>query len=160
MEAQLKSLENAFYFAMISTYAQGMHLLSEASRAYKYELNIAEIARIWRGGCIIRSAFLNIIYKAFGNNKSLMHLFQDKEAEEALKDSERGIRDILQAAIVNGLGMPAFAASLGYFDSFRKASSGSNLIQAQRDFFGAHQYEKNNAPGVFHTQWTGIKSAK
>lgn len=160
VEAQLKSLEDAFYFAMISTYAQGMHLLSEASRVYKYELDIAEIARIWRGGCIIRSAFLNIIYKAFVDNKTLAHLFLNKEVEAVLKGSEKGIRDIVQTAIANGLGMPAFAASLGYFDSFRKASSGSNLIQAQRDFFGAHQYEKNNAPGVFHTQWTGIKSAK
>jgi 6-phosphogluconate dehydrogenase len=160
IDQQIKSLEDAFYFAMISTYAQGMHLLSKASEAYKYNLNIADIARIWRGGCIIRSEFLNTIYKAYSDDKELVHLFMNTGVESALKETESGIRSILQTAMANGLGMPAFAASLGYFDSLKKASSGSNLIQAQRDFFGAHQYEKINASGVFHTQWTGIKSAK
>jgi len=160
VEGQLKALEDAFYFAMISTYAQGMHLLAEASRVYEYELDIAAIAGIWRGGCIIRSAFLNTIYKAFSKDKVPAHLFLDQDVEMLMKDSEKGIRAILQAAIGAGHSMPAFAASLGYFDSLRKAASGSNLIQAQRDFFGAHQYEKIDAPGMFHTQWTGIRSAK
>lgn len=159
-EEQLKALEDAFYFALICTYAQGMHLLSKASDIYKYDLNIADIARIWRGGCIIRSSFLNIIYKAYTDDRTLAHLLMNKDVTEALKSSEKGIRSILQTAIGNSCGMPAYAASLSYFDSFAKSSSGSNLIQAQRDFFGAHQYEKVNTTGVFHTQWTGIKSAK
>jgi len=157
---QLKLLEQAFYFALISTYSQGMHLLSKASEAYKYDLDLADIARIWRGGCIIRSGFLNIIYKAYSDGKGLDHLFMDDNVAHALKDAAPAIRSILQNGIANGLGMPAFAASLGYFDSFRKANSGSNLIQAQRDFFGAHQYEKTGEPGIFHTRWTGIRSAK
>lgn len=159
-DEQLKALEDAFYFALICTYAQGMHLLVKASEIHKYNLNIADIARIWRGGCIIRSSFLNIIYKAYAGDKTLAHLLMNKDVTEALKSTEKGIRTILQTAIGSRLGMPAYAASLSYFDSFTKANSGSNLIQAQRDFFGAHQYEKTDAPGVFHTQWTGIKSAK
>lgn len=153
LKLQLHALENAFYCAMATTYAQGMHLLSRASIAYHYHLDAGAIARIWRGGCIIRSSFLNDIYHAFKKNPALEHLFLDSDIQHSLQNTEAGLRTILTQAIQAGIGMPAYGASLSYYDSINKANLSSNLIQAQRDYFGAHKYEKNGFEGDFHTEW-------
>ena len=149
----LAKLEQAFYFAMIVTYSQGMHLLSKASAEYKYELNLAEIARIWRGGCIIRSVFLENIYQAFTKNNTLGHLLLDNEVQALVTVTLPGARAVVSSTIAAGLATPAFAAALSYFDTIRSANMPSNLIQAQRDFFGAHTYELKGEYGFYHTEW-------
>ena len=147
------NLEQAYYFSMVTTYAQGMHLLYKASEAYNYKLELDQIAKIWRGGCIIRSAFLENIYTAFQANAKLEHLFLDTSVQSILKNSLTGIRTVVSSAALYGLALPAYASSLNYFDTFRSERMPSNLIQAQRDFFGAHTYELIGKEGVFHTEW-------
>lgn len=153
-EALLSSLEQAFYFSMVVTYAQGMHLLEKASQEYGYGLQLAEIAKIWRGGCIIRSSFLNDIFNAYQQDPAVEHLLLDAQVTALIQEAVPGARTIVAAAITAGLALPAYAASVSYFDSFRTARLPSNLIQAQRDYFGAHTYELIGHEGVFHTQWT------
>ena len=153
-EAFLAQLEQAFYFNMVITYAQGMQLLTKASKDYSYELQLAEIAKIWRGGCIIRSGFLNEIYNAYKQAPDLAHLLLDGQVQQLVKDSASGSRAVVATAVTAGLAVPAYAACLSYFDTFRTARMPSNLIQAQRDYFGAHTYELIGHEGVFHTQWT------
>ncbi|PJJ60811.1 NADP-dependent phosphogluconate dehydrogenase [Hymenobacter chitinivorans] len=153
-EAFLESLEQAFYFNMVITYAQGMHLLAKASKDYGYGLQLAEIAKIWRGGCIIRSRFLSDIFNAFQHAPDLAHLLLDEPVRALVSAAVPGARTVVAAAVTAGIAAPAYAASLSYFDTFRSARMPSNLIQAQRDFFGAHTYELIGHEGVFHTQWT------
>ena len=153
-EAFLASLEQAFYFSMVVTYAQGMQLLAKASREYSYGLQLAEIAKIWRGGCIIRSSFLNDIFNAYQQAPELEHLLLDGRVREVVSQAVPGARTVVAAAVTAGIALPAYAASLSYFDTFRSARMPSNLIQAQRDYFGAHTYELIGHEGVFHTQWT------
>jgi 6-phosphogluconate dehydrogenase len=152
-EEFLAELEQAFYFAMIVTYAQGMQMLSNASVEYKYDLNLSEIAKIWRGGCIIRSTFLNDIYNAYVKDNNLPHLLLDESVAKTVNENIAGVRSVVSASLKSGIAVPAFAASLSYFDAFRSKRMPSNLIQAQRDFFGAHTYELIGKEGVFHTQW-------
>ncbi|NLO52177.1 MAG: NADP-dependent phosphogluconate dehydrogenase, partial [Bacteroidales bacterium] len=153
-DAYLSTLEQAFYFSMVTAFAQGMHLLYKASREYEYGLNLALIAKIWRGGCIIRAAFLENIYKAFNNDPKLQHIFLDKSIGESLAKSANGIRTVVSDAASQGISVPAFSAALSYFDAFRSENMPSNLIQAQRDYFGSHTYELRGKEGIFHTQWT------
>ncbi len=150
----LTALEQAFYFSMIITYAQGMHLLALASAEYNYNLQLDQIAKIWRGGCIIRSEFLKDIYNAHQGKSGLQHLLLDWHVEQEVKDAAPGARKVISAVISAGIAAPAFASSLSYFDNFRTARMPSNLTQAQRDYFGAHTYELIGKEGVFHTQWT------
>lgn len=149
----LKALEEAFYFSMAVTYAQGMFQLSLASAEFKYELKLAEIAKIWRGGCIIRSLFLNDIYNAYKKDNNLPHLLLDSEVGQVINSVVPGARQIVSAAAAAGIGAPGYAAALSYFDAFRSARMPSNLTQAQRDYFGAHTYELVGKEGKFHTQW-------
>jgi 6-phosphogluconate dehydrogenase len=151
--AFLKSLEQAFYFNMIVTYAQGMQLLSNASAEYKYDLKLDEIAKIWRGGCIIRSQFLNDIYNAYQKDAKLAHLLLDGGVAKIINEVVAGSRTVVSAATAAGIAAPAYASCLSYFDAFRSARMPSNLIQAQRDYFGAHTYELIGKEGTFHTQW-------
>ncbi|MCK8141048.1 NADP-dependent phosphogluconate dehydrogenase [Flavobacterium sp. I-SCBP12n] len=146
-------LEQAFYFSMVSAYAQGMHLLFKANEEFKYDLNLDLIAKIWRGGCIIRSAFLEDIFTAYQKEAKLEHLFLDDSIHNNLTKSIAGIRTIVSDAVLHGIAIPAFSTSLSYFDNFRCASMPTNLIQAQRDYFGAHTYELIGKQGVFHTIW-------
>jgi len=154
----LKQLEQAFYFSMIMSYAQGMHLLAQASAEYKYDLQLTTIAKIWRGGCIIRSTFLNDIFNAFERDNNLAHLLLDGGVARLVQGAVPGMRAVVGAAVAAGVAVPAFASALGYFDAFRTARLPSNLIQAQRDYFGAHTYELVGKEGVFHTQWTGLRA--
>jgi 6-phosphogluconate dehydrogenase len=149
----LAFLEQAFYFSMVVTYAQGMHLLFKASETYHYELKLDQIAKIWRGGCIIRAKFLEDIYLAFHTNPMLEHLLLDGSIQSTLKNSLTGIRKVVADAATSGLAIPAYASSLSYFDTLRSERMPSNLIQAQRDFFGAHTYELIGKEGAFHTEW-------
>ncbi|MBD1393669.1 NADP-dependent phosphogluconate dehydrogenase [Mucilaginibacter glaciei] len=156
-EEILSALEQAFYFTMIISYAQGMQMLSNASAEYKYDLKLDEIAKIWRGGCIIRSKFLENIYGAYGKDKNLEHLLLDGDVAKLVEGTIPGIRKIVSAAVAAGIAMPAYSASLSYFDAFRSERMPSNLTQAQRDYFGAHTYELIGKEGTFHTLWAPTK---
>ena len=155
----LAKLEQAFYFSMIIVYAQGMHLLYKASETYDYKLRLDQIAKIWRGGCIIRSNFLEDVYKAFQSSTELEHLLLDATVQSILKSNLPGIRAVVSDAAQHGLPLPAFAACLNYFDAFRSKKMPSNLIQAQRDLFGAHTYELIGREGSFHTEWNSNAEA-
>lgn len=150
-------LEEAFYFAMASAYAQGMHLLYVANKEFDYKLNLDLIAKIWRGGCIIRSEFLEDIYSAYQKKPELKHLFLDEDIHQQILKSIPGIRKMVTDAVLQGIAVPAFATSLSYFDNFRTEEMPANLIQAQRDFFGSHTYELKGKEGVFHTEWEETK---
>lgn len=149
----IAEIEEAFYFAMVSAYAQGMHLLYHANIDFKYDLNLALIAKIWRGGCIIRSEFLEDIYAAYQNDEKLNHLFVDDSIRKSLVKSITGIRTFVSSAALHGIATPAYGVALSYFDNFRNREMPANLIQAQRDFFGSHTYELKGKEGVFHTEW-------
>ncbi len=132
----LVKLEQAFYFSIVTTFTQGMHLLFKASQAYKYNLKLDDLAKIWRGGCIIRAAFLEDIYNAYQKNKKLENLLTDETIQSHLKESLPAVREVVTGAMAFGIAVPAYAASLSYFDTIRSEQMPSNLIQAQRDFFG------------------------
>lgn len=149
----IAKLKEAFYFSMIITYAQGMHLLLQASEEYEYKLNLAQIAKIWRGGCIIRSQFLDTIYSAFDLHPNLPHLLLDSKVELLVQESLSDARLVVSKAIQQGIAMPAYAASLSYFDTLRSESMPDNLVQAQRDYFGAHTYERIDREGIYHINW-------
>src|ERR1700761_4080965 len=148
----LKQLEQAYFFSMVITYAQGMFMLANASTEYKYDLHLGEIAKIWRGGCIIRSEFLNDIYEAYHTNAGLKHLLLDAGVEKQVSASVADARTVISEVIAAGIAAPSYAASISYFDNFRTGRMPSNLTQAQRDYFGAHTYELIGKEGVFHTQ--------
>ncbi len=154
----ISMLEQALYFATITVYTQGMALLQAASQKYKYDLKPESIAKIWRGGCIIRAALLEDIYTAFSQEPRLPNLMVNKLFAEKLLHSERGIRNIIPEAVENGIPVPALMMSLAYYDSYRSGWLPANLLQAQRDYFGAHTYERIDKEGIFHTQWNQNKS--
>ncbi|MGH8100308.1 MAG: NADP-dependent phosphogluconate dehydrogenase, partial [Chthoniobacterales bacterium] len=147
------AVRNALYASKIVSYAQGMELLSAASKQYNWNLNFGDIATIWRGGCIIRAIFLNRIVEAYQRNPALHNLLLDRYFTRIIRKAQRNWRVAVSTAIRHGVAVPAFSASLAYFDSYRSARLPSNLLQAQRDFFGAHTYERVDKPGVFHTEW-------
>ena len=149
-EAQL---EQALYFAMITSYAQGLHLLEAASREFKYELNLKEISQIWRGGCIIRAVLLEDIYQAYKKQPELPHLYTDESIQQQLKEILPGTRNVVITALTNGIAVPCFASALTYYDALRTDKSPLNLTQAQRDFFGAHTFERIDEEGIFHAEW-------
>jgi 6-phosphogluconate dehydrogenase len=152
-ERVIDQLEQALRFAMIATYAQGMALLRVASDKYEYNLKPVEIAKIWRGGCIIRAAMLDDIREAFTRQPDLANIMVDSHFARILNDRQTEARETLKLALDNGIPMPAFAASVAYFDSYRTGRLPANLIQAQRDDFGSHTYERIDRDGTFHTEW-------
>jgi 6-phosphogluconate dehydrogenase len=149
----ITAVRDALYASKIVSYAQGMELLGAASSSYKWNLNFGDIATIWRGGCIIRAKFLNRIVDAYARDPQLHNLLLDSYFRDILKDTQHNWRIAVSTAVQHGVAVPAFSASLGYFDSYRSARLPSNLLQAQRDFFGAHTYERVDKAGVFHTEW-------
>ena len=152
-DALIEDVHRALFAAKICSYAQGMALLRAASKEYDYNLPLGDIARIWRGGCIIRARFLNDIAKAYEHNPDLTNLLLDPYFKDAFLSRQDALRRVIQTAV--GLGIPclAFSASLGYFDAYRTARLPANLTQAQRDYFGAHTYRRIDKEGVFHTEW-------
>jgi 6-phosphogluconate dehydrogenase len=149
----VNAVRDALYASKIVSYAQGMELLHAASSEYKWNLNLSDIATIWRGGCIIRAKFLNRIVEAYRRDPALHNLLLDRYFTKIIRKAQRNWRVAVSTAIKHGVAVPAFSASLAYFDSYRQARLPANLLQAQRDFFGAHTYERIDKPGVFHTEW-------
>jgi len=149
----IEAVKQALYASKIVSYAQGMELLGAASHQYNWNLNFGDIATIWRGGCIIRAKFLNRIVEAYNRDPALHNLMLDSYFGDIIANTQDNWRVAISKAVEHGVAVPAFSASLAYFDSYRSARLPSNLLQAQRDFFGAHTYERVDKPGVFHTEW-------
>ena len=156
-EEILNDLESTLYSAKIISYTQGFTLLSDADKKYKWNLNMAEIAETWRGGCIIRSSFLDKIAAAFRNNNELINLVLDDYFKVELTKSLQGFKSICSIALLNEIPVPAFTSSLNYFNGLKSKKLPANLIQAQRDYFGAHTYERVDKERnmFFHSNWTG-----
>jgi 6-phosphogluconate dehydrogenase len=152
-KAFLDQLKNAFYAGSVITFSQAMALLLKASSDHKYDLNLESIARIWRGGCIIRASLLEPIMTAFHKTPELTNLLLEKNLGHEVVERESDLRSVVQTAVVWGLPAPALMASLAYYDGLRAKWLGANLIQAQRDYFGAHTYERVDEKGTFHTHW-------
>ena len=144
----------ALYAAKVTSYAQGMALLRQASNEYKYDIDLAEVAKIWRAGCIIRAALLSDVRSAFSRNPALVNLMLDDHFSKVMASGQQALRDIVQAAVAAGIPVPALSSSLAYYDSYRSARLPANLTQGHRDFFGAHTYRRVDRDGVFHTDWT------
>ncbi len=149
----LRQLESALYAAKICAYAQGFAVLQAASETYQWNLPMGQIAKIWREGCIIRSQFLDLIASTFAKRRDVENLLATPEFVAMMKADQKALRRTIADAALAGLPIPALSAALAYFDSYRQARGTANVIQAQRDFFGAHTYERTDGPGSFHTQW-------
>jgi 6-phosphogluconate dehydrogenase len=153
-------VRDALYCSKICSYAQGMALLSAASKEMAFNLNLSEISRIWKGGCIIRARFLDKIKKAFADEPALSNLLLAPEFKQSILDRQTAWREAIATAAKMGIPVPAFSASLDYFDTFRRDRLPQNLTQAQRDLFGSHTYQRIDREGVFHTEWQEVKEAK
>jgi len=153
----INDIKRALYASKIVSYAQGYTLLREAAKEYGWNLNYGGIALLWRGGCIIRSVFLGKIKEAFDHNPGLANLMLDPYFKERVEAAQEGWRKVVATALVNGVPVPAFTTALNYFDGYRSARLPANMLQAQRDYFGAHTYERTDKPRgqFFHTNWTG-----
>lgn len=152
-QEMISAVRDALYAAKICSYAQGFALMRLASKEYDYNLNYGEIARIWRGGCIIRARFLNDIRQAFVRNPDLKNLMLDSEFAQALNVRQSALRKLVSLAAESGIPVLAFSSALAYFDAYRSARLPANLTQAQRDYFGAHTYRRVDREGMFHTEW-------
>jgi 6-phosphogluconate dehydrogenase len=154
-KALVDDLRQALYASKIVSYAQGYQLMRAVAEQHGWDLNYGGVALLWRGGCIIRSVFLSRIKEAFDRNPALVNLLLDPFFADALDSAQPAWRRVLQAAIGLGIPMPATSAALAYFDGYRSARLPANLLQAQRDYFGAHTYERTDRPRgeFFHTNW-------
>jgi 6-phosphogluconate dehydrogenase len=155
VDTYISKIRDALYCSKMCSYAQGMALIAKASAEYNYNVNLPEVARIWKGGCIIKAAFLGKIQTAFTDNPNLPNLLLAPEFKQSILDRQQAWRDVLVLANKMGIPVPAFSASLNYFDSYRSDRLPQNLTQAQRDYFGAHTYERTDKPRgeFFHTEW-------
>jgi 6-phosphogluconate dehydrogenase len=149
----LKQLQGALFTGMIIVYAQGMALLAVASEHYAYHLSLESVARIWRGGCIIRSKLLEDICTAFRLKSNLSNLLLDSNLAQKIMAHQEELRHVLYQSSLSGVPMPALMVTLSYLDAYRSAWQPDNLIQAQRDYFGSHRYERIDSKGTFHTEW-------
>ena len=156
-EAFLEQLRQALFASKICSYAQGYQLMRAAAAEYEWDLNYGEIALMWRGGCIIRAQFLGNIKEAYDNNPDLQNLLLDDYFKDAIENSQLAWRKVIATAVEYGVPVPAFSSALSYYDGYRSAVLPANLLQAQRDYFGAHTYERLDKPAgeYFHTNWTG-----
>jgi 6-phosphogluconate dehydrogenase len=152
-EVFISQMADSLYFSMIICYAQGMALLYKASTELKMDIPLPEVVRIWRGGCIIRSSMLEIFYKAFSENPKLANLLLDKNVAGILQAKKHNIISVIMHATQTGYPVAALMTSLCYLEAYRSEFLPTNLIQAQRDYFGAHTYQRVDMPGVFHTEW-------
>ncbi len=149
----INAVENALYASKVTSYAQGLAMLRMASQEYNYDLNIRDIAKIWREGCIIRASLLGDIMDAYERDPQLVNLMLDETFKNAILDRLDDWRKVVQTAVALGIPIPAMSGALSYFDAYRSERLPANLIQAQRDYFGAHTYQRVDKDGVFHTQW-------
>jgi 6-phosphogluconate dehydrogenase len=157
-EDLVKRVHDALYASKIVSYAQGLALIRKVGNAHDWGLNLGGIAKIWRGGCIIRARFLNRITEAYERNPELTNLLLDPFFKDVIDRSQTAWREVVALGVMNGIPVPAFSASLSYYDSYRSARLPANLLQAQRDFFGAHTYERVDRPAgeFFHTDWPEV----
>ncbi|MEP4888834.1 MAG: decarboxylating NADP(+)-dependent phosphogluconate dehydrogenase [Aliiglaciecola sp.] len=156
-EAFLESLRQALLASKIVSYAQGFAVLQEAAKEYKWDLDYGSIAMMWREGCIIRSVFLDNIKAAYDNNPGLDNLLLDDYFNQVVANAQQGWREVVSTAAMQGVAIPCLSSALSYFDGYRTENLPANLLQAQRDYFGAHTYERKDKPRgeFFHTNWTG-----
>lgn len=155
-KAFIEDVRQALYASKIVSYAQGFMLMREAAKEFNWKLNFGSIALMWRGGCIIRSVFLGNIKQAYDKNPELSNLLLDDFFKTEITKCQEAWRRVVSQAVLLGIPTPAFSTALAFFDGYRSETLPANLIQAQRDYFGAHTYERNDAPGKFvHTNWTG-----
>lgn len=152
-EQLIRDLGGALLASKICSYAQGFQLLKNASDTYEWELKLGDIALLWREGCIIRAQFLNKIKEAYDRNPDLENLMLDSYFSEVLHRAQKGWRRVICLAVENGIPVSSFSSALAYFDGYRRETLPANMIQAQRDYFGAHTYERIDKEGVFHTDW-------
>jgi len=155
-EAFKNAVRDALYASKICSYAQGFALMQAASDEYGWDLKLGEISMIWRGGCIIRAHFLQHIKDAYDNNPDLKNLLLDPYFNKSIQKAQMPWREAVVTATRLGIPIPAFSSALSYYDSYRSARLGANLLQAQRDYFGAHTYERVDKEGFFHTEWLKI----
>jgi 6-phosphogluconate dehydrogenase len=155
-EEFIESIRQALYAAKICSYAQGFSLMQSAAEEYKWDLKLGEIAMIWRGGCIIRAKFLGKIKEAYDRNPSLRNLLMDPYFAEIVQNNQARWRQVVSTAIQMGVPVPGFSSAISYYDAYRNERLWANMIQAQRDYFGAHTYQRVDKEGTFHTEWTKI----
>ncbi|UOG06176.1 NADP-dependent phosphogluconate dehydrogenase [Bacillus altitudinis] len=149
----IEAVRKALFMSKICSYAQGFAQMKAASDEYNWDLKYGEIAMIFRGGCIIRAAFLQQIKEAYDRNPELKNLLLDPYFKDIVESYQSSLRKVISLAVEQGVPVPSFSSALAYFDSYRTAVLPANLIQAQRDYFGAHTYERTDKEGVFHTEW-------
>ena len=156
----IQSVHDALYASKICSYAQGMNLIRAGSQEWQWDINLREIARIWKGGCIIRARFLDSIMRAYERHPELPNLLLDYDFMTWIRKTERSWRKLIATAVGVGIPVPALSASLSYFDSYRSAQLPQNLTQAQRDYFGAHTYHRTDRPnaGAVHSDWAGLST--
>ncbi|MEX0359980.1 MAG: NADP-dependent phosphogluconate dehydrogenase [Allomuricauda sp.] len=152
-DSLISKAEQALYFSFIMTYAQGMHQLADASKEYGYELQLGEIAKIWRAGCIIRAELLADITSAFQADNTLQNLLLSPSFVDKVKETVGAARELVAYGASNGIPLPGLSNALTYFDAYTSGRLPLNLIQAQRDYFGSHTYERLDQEGIFHTEW-------
>ena len=152
----VESIRRALYASKIMAYAQGFGLLRAASQQYGWKLRCGDIAKIFRGGCIIRAQFLNQISRAYEKNPDLINLMLEDYFKNIINEYQKDWREVIITAILGGISVPAFSSSLAYFDSYRCGELPMNLLQAQRDYFGAHTYERIDREGIYHTNWPSV----
>ena len=159
--ALVKDVKQALYASKICSYAQGLNMLAAASKTYNWGIELAKIPPIWRAGCIIRARFLADITNAYRKNPALPNLMMDDKFAKDMSDNQAGWRRVIGLAVQNGIGVPSFTAALGYYDSYRRERLPANLTQAQRDYFGAHTFERTDKePGkFFHADWSDVSKA-
>jgi 6-phosphogluconate dehydrogenase len=153
VEALVAATRAALYATMIVAYTQGLALIKAASAEYDYQYDLGEVARIWRAGCIIRAELLEEIRRAFADRPDLPNLLQDDEIRDAMAERQAGWRSAISTGVAQGIPMPVLSAALAYYDGYRSARLPAYLIQAQRDYFGAHTYQRLDREGTFHTRW-------
>ncbi|RAJ10920.1 6-phosphogluconate dehydrogenase (decarboxylating) [Chitinophaga skermanii] len=151
--AFIEEVGNALQFATLMSYAQGLAMLQTASKELGMDIAMPEVVRVWRGGCIIRSTLLEVFFKAYTANPTLPNILQDADIAAIVNDKTAGTRNTVAYAATAGIAAPGFMAALSYFDAYRSERMSTNLVQAQRDYFGAHTYKRTDMPGTFHTEW-------
>jgi 6-phosphogluconate dehydrogenase len=156
VELFIQEVGDALYLATLISYAQGLALLVKASEEYQFEIPLKDVVKIWRGGCIIRSVLLEKFYLAYSKDENLSNILLDQEISEIVKDKISSLRKTASFAASNGIPSLGIQAALGYFEAFTTASLPVNLLQAQRDYFGAHTYQRTDREGVFHTSWQNL----
>jgi 6-phosphogluconate dehydrogenase len=156
-KAFIEQVRQALYASKICSYAQGFVQLQEASKEHRWGLNYGDCALLWRGGCIIRAQFLDRIKEAFDEQPNLENLLLYPYFRDAVANAQESWRQVVIAATAMGIPAPAFTTALSYYDSYRLARLPANLLQAQRDYFGAHTYQRTDRDGVFHSEWLDLR---